>query len=92
MKINNIFSAKFFVVYIYGVFILNVVSIFYMDRANNNLDNQIEFLSTLILPIFIGLVSVAKNSKSTPKLITLALIGLFVGGPIVFFAHVVLTL
>ncbi len=36
MKVDYSKYAKFLIIYLYGVFILNIVSIFYMDRANNS--------------------------------------------------------
>ena len=92
MKIKNLLSAKYLIVYLYGVFILNVISIFYMDRANNLLNDNIEFFATLILPAFIALAFVIKSSKLSTKQITLASLGLIFGGSLVFFLHVALTL
>lgn len=92
MKIDNLLSAKYLIVYLYGVFILNVISIFYMDRANNSLNDKVEFWTALIFPAFIAVVFVAKNSELSAKKTMLALVVLFVGGPVVFFAHVALTL
>ena len=90
--INRICSAKYVLIYAYGVFMLNIISIFYMDRANNSLDSKVEFLATLILPIFIAFAFVRKNSKLSTSTVLLASVGLIIGGPLVFFAHVALTL
>jgi len=92
MKIDNLINAKFFIVYLYGVFILNIISIFYMDRASNSLDNRIEFWTTLILPVFIAIIFTSKRSKLSVKQIIISLAGLFIGGSVVFFVHVTLTL
>ena len=92
MKIDYSRYIKFFIVYFYGIFILNIVSIFYMDRANNSLDDQVEFWATIILPIFIALLFVIKSSEISFKQIILSLVGLFIGAPVVFFAHVALNL
>ena len=45
MNFRSLIEAKFLIVYLYGVFILNLISIFYMDRANNSLDSRMEFLA-----------------------------------------------
>ena len=92
MKIENLLSAKYLIAYLYGVFVLNVISIFYMDRANNSLNDKVEFLATLVLPVFIALVAVTKSAELSARQTIFALVGLFVGGPVVFFAHVTLTL
>jgi len=92
MNCRVMMIAKFLIVYLYGVFILNVVSIFYMNRANNNLDNRMEFLATLVLPIVFGCVSVVINSNISVKQAIWACATLIVFGPIVFFTHVALSL
>jgi len=84
--------AKFLIVYLYGVFILNVVSVFYMDRANNDLDSRMEFLATLVLPIVFGCISVVINSNISVKQAIWACATLIVFVPIVFFTHVALSL
>ena len=83
---------KFFIIYFYGVFTLNIVSIFYMDRANNSLDDQVEFWATIVLPIFIALLFVLKSPKISFKQIILSLVALFISAPVIFFAHVALNL
>lgn len=85
-------NAKLFIVYLYGVFILNIVSIFYMNRANNSLNDKVEFLATLIIPVFVSLLLVNQENKLNRKQVFLAVLGLFLGGPLIFFTHVVLTL
>ena len=89
---NDLVYLKFLIVYIFGVFILNVVSIFYLDRANNSINDQIEFWITLIAPTFVALPLVFKNPRISRKQIIWALIFLLIGCPTIFFIHVALWL
>ena len=72
--------------------ILNIVSIFYMDRANNSLDDKTEFMGTLILPIFVAMFAVKFGKPFTKRKTRWSVFLLAVGGPIVFFVHVAATL
>lgn len=92
MKFSRMTIAKSLIVYLYGVFILNIVSIFYMDRANNALDGRVEFLVTLTIPIFFAYVSVARNPAFSAKQAIWAGVILISVGPMVFFTHVALSL
>lgn len=92
MKINIFYISKFIIVYLYGVLILNIVSIFYMGRANNSLDSQLEFLVTLAIPFFISMLMVKISKPFGIKEIVWSVLVLVVAGPIVFFGHVAATL
>ena len=60
-------ECKLFIVNFYEVFILNIVSIFYMYRANNSLNNQLEFLATLIIQVFIALAVFNRGNQLNRK-------------------------
>ncbi len=92
MEAIDVAYLKFLIVYLFGVFIFNVVSIFYLDRANNLINNQIELWITLIAPAFVALALTYKNPKISRKQIIWSLLFLFIACPVIFFIHVALNL
>ena len=91
-RIKVLFSAKFLIVYLYAVFFLNVMSIFYMDRATNTLDNQSEFIATLIAPFFLIFLFSHDAEPLSDKAKAWLIAGLVVGCPIIFFSHLIFAL
>lgn len=92
MNIDKLSASKFIVVFLYSAFCLNLISIFYMDRANNQINDSIEFYAPILFALVIASLTAAFTQKIDGRKILWAAIGFIVGAPIVFFAHVVYTL
>ena len=91
-RIKVLFSTKFLIVYLYAVFVLNIMSIFYMDRATNTLDNQSEFIATLLAPLFLTFFFSPDAEPLSDKAKAWLIAGLVVACPIIFFMHIIFNL
>jgi hypothetical protein len=90
MKLAESKIIKLLIIYLYGVFVLNVIDIFYLNRANST--QSIGFILTLILPIFLSMYLARKDFSLTKKSIFWHTFSLVIVCPLIFFVHIALTL
>jgi len=90
--IDKLSAPKFIVTFIYCVFFLNVISIFYMDRANNQLNDNLEFYAPIIVALVIASLVTFYTQNVEGRKLLWASLGFAIGAPIVFFAHVAYSL
>jgi hypothetical protein len=90
MKLTKSDLPTFFIICIYGVFVLNIVDIFYLNRANSEL--SFGFLLTLIIPCFLACYLTFKGLVFNKKELTTHVLILIIICPAIFLMHIVLTL
>lgn len=90
MKLAESKIPKLLIIYLYGVFVLNVIDIFYLNRANST--QSIGFILTLIIPIFFSVYLIRKGFSLTKKSTLWHTFILVVACPLIFIVHIALTL
>lgn len=92
MNFDKLSVFKFLVTFIYSVFFLNIISIFYMDRANNLLNDRFEFYVPIIAALIIASFGAVYTQHVGGRKLLWILLGFIIGAPIVFFTHVIYNL
>jgi hypothetical protein len=90
MKLAESKVPKLLIIYLYGVFVLNVIDIFYLNRANSI--QSIGFVLTLIIPVFFSRYLARKDFTLTKKSKVWHSFILVVVCPLIFIVHIALTL
>ena len=90
MKLAESKIPKLLIIYLYGVFVLNVIDLFYLNRANST--QNLGFILTLIIPIFFSMYLTRKDFFLTKKSMLCHIFILVVACPLIFVAHIALTL
>jgi hypothetical protein len=90
MKLAESKIPKRLIIYLYGVFLLNIIDIFYLNRTNSAY--SFGFILTLLIPIFFAVYLTRRQFMLTSKAVFLHVFILVIIFPLIFFIHIALAL